>query len=1372
MRRYISLLSFLLIFQLATAQSNTYRFKQFNTEQGLSNPNVKCIIEDQFGFIWVGTNDGLNQYDGYQFNVFHHQLEDSTSLSSNQVSAMALDHKGQLWIGTYDGLNRFISASANFERIPLKSKYGDFSAVHINAIKEDDQGFLWLGTNEGVLVLNPEGGIEVHFMHDENDPGSLSSNLIGSILFDANGEVWIGAHKYINRLNKQTHTFERLPLARKFDLEKGPPIHSIYQDAKGRIWAISHSAGLNLYDPENRKFNYFSLKSVPEYDLLLHRIRAIHEDVDGALWLGTYNGIIIFNPEKGTEKRIVNDPNNDYSLSHNGINCIFEDQRKNLWIGGFYSGVNYLDKNLNAIRHYQYTGDKYGPSFNVISSLAEDQNGKLWIAVEREGLNCFDPLTQTFEYYKQTQTPQSSAAQNHIKEIAMGHNNTLWIGTLFSGLFSFDIQTKQFTPIALVEEGKPDFNVFRIRNLLVDSKDNLWVVSNAGLHYYDTKLKKVIPSESTFIQENIGSSISAMFEDRQHNIWVGTGGEDGLFCFNLKNKTYKKYNVPKVLSIFQDTDNVLWLGTKNNGFHALNMSSGLLQEHVLGDVSEDEIYGILPDDHGNLWISSRKGILKFNKKNDTYKLFQEEDGLEGQQYKKSSNLRSSTHKLYFGSTKGFLVFNPADLGDETFAPSVVITNFNSVSSRKGATINNSQFKTPLKEASLQLPWHQNTLFIDFVAINYSRPEKTQYAYRLEGLDDWNYIGNRRNATYTNLDPGHYSFQVKATNGDGVWISESKVLQLYIPPPPWKRWWAYALYILFLAGIALVLLQMMRNRIKLQHQLKLEQLKQEQTQAFHELKYRFFTNISHDLKTPLTLLLGPVEKLLTYYSNDIQIRRQLNVAYKNGERLLYLINQLLDFRKLETNHTQLRTAKGNFVRFCHEVFLSFLEEARHRGMDYHFVAEAEDIQVYFDRDKIEKVVYNLLSNAFKFSPDGGSINVVISASSETTDTFKSGYVQLKIIDKGVGMTNPTLETLFSPYADNGTATTYNQERSSGIGLSIVKGLTDLHHGTIEVESEYGKGATFYLRFPLGKAHLQTTEILADFNNSDAAIHYKKTKNWNPAYPPQQAPLINETPQANKENQPLLLIVEDNQDIQQYIIDIFQADYRILLAADGKEGLSLAMASNPDLIISDVMMPKMNGIEMCSQLKQELKTSHIPVILLSARTSLIFKVNGLETGADDYISKPFSPQILQIKAKNLLSSREKLKERFRTEATLSLQSLAVTTADERFMENLIRLIEKNMKDPSFGVEFLGKELRMTRVHLYRKIKALTGLTASEFVRNVRLRYAAKLLSNSFLNINEVSYEIGFQDPSYFRKCFKQMFGISPTQFRDKPSSPLEV
>lgn len=1354
-------LSFFLISVQLIGQSKSYRFKHIAMDKGLSHHNVTSTIEDHKGFIWVGTVEGLNRYDGYSFKTFFHSPKDSSSISSNRIQVLFEDSQNHLLIGTNYGLEHYDHLEECFFGIPLKTPNQDFTHSEINDIKEDQQGRWWIASNNGVFVLNSEYQLLHHYKNIVNKPNSLPENNIGQLLFDQQNNVWIGSQKNISKLDQQTGILTHYPISEKFNIDRDQPVNVLMQDSKGRIWFGSNQAGLSLFNEAKQKFEYYALKTIDKNDILRNRVRAIKEDKSGKLWLGTFDGLIIFDPDSDFETKIVNDPNDPYSLNNNGVNSIYEDKRGNYWIGVYYGGINYLDENFNLFKHYQHSGNNKGLSYNIISFIAEGNNGKIWVATDRGGLNLLNPDRHTFEYFKQ-ETTLSGSASNHIIQIEVGKNDNLWLGTLLGGLFSFDIKTGKFQEVNFNTVDFPDLSVKRIKSLKLDAKGNLWIAHSAGLHYYDVNAKQTLKYAAQLSKENSLTAINTIFEDQQKNIWLGSNEAKGLVKIEPNSWAFKSFEVPYVNCVFQDQD-YIWVGTSTNGLFRLDPKTEMLINYTSVNLPEGNILGILADDNGSLWLSSTNGLFQFDKKTEQFKRLQRESGLQSDVFKKNAYLKSRTGHLYFGGLQGMLTFNPNEIKEEVYNPNIEILGI-TISSQKHKDLFKPSKKSITESKILKLPYHQNTFFIDYVAFNYSQPQKTQYAYRLEGFDDWNYIKSNRKAVYTNLDPGSYSFQVKATNSNGEWALESQTIKIIIASPPWKTWWAFVLYALACIALFFLIKNIISNRLKLRNELKLEHYKNIQTQELHELKYRFFTNISHDLRTPLTLILGPLEKLLQMHHGDNMTRSLYTTAHKNAEHLLRLVNQLMDFRKLETNHSQLRSAEGNIVIFLYEIFISFQEQARFRNIDYRFESADDYIPLFYDRDKVEKIFYNIISNAFKFSPDNAKISIQIEHIQKSIEGFPNGHVKIKVNDTGIGISQNAMNSIFDRFSHESN-TNFTQEGSSGIGLAIAKGFVELHQGKISVESTLEQHSSFIVQLPCGSAHLDKKSMLKDFKNSESKSHYQEpaleTKKANQA-------IAKKEDKVPLKSLPLLLLVEDNPDIQLFISSIFHLNYSFVIANDGEEGFKAAIAHHPDLIISDVMMPKMNGMELCSQLKRDIRTSHIPVILLSARTSLIFKVNGLETGADDYIGKPFLPQVLELKVKNLIESRIKLRERFIKEFNLSPKELAVTTADEQFLERVINSIEKHMKNPDFGMDFLGREVKMTRGHLYRKIKALTNMTATEFVRSIRLRTAAQLLKTSLMNMNEVCYEIGFQDPNYFRKCFKKMYGVSPSEYRNNPSN----
>ena len=650
---------------------------------------------------------------------------------------------------------------------------------------------------------------------------------------------------------------------------------------------------------------------------------------------------------------------------------------------------------------------------------------------------------------------------------------------------------------------------------------------------------------------------------------------------------------------------------------------------------------------------------------------------------------------------------------------------------------------------------------------------------MEGYDrNWYEAVNIRTAHYSKIPPGDYTFWVQGSNNDGLWNDKTASIKVTVLPPIWKTWWAVGIYVLIIAGITTVLYKNIINRERLKSNLQLERSNREHSEKLYRSKIQFFTNLSHELRTPLTLIIGPLEKLISMHEGSRFLREQLYVINQNAHRLLRLVNQLLDFRKAESGNLKLKVAQGNIIKFIREIILSFQGYASQKQIELKFNSGQDNIQVYFDRDQMEKVIFNLLSNALKYTPESGEIRVDIhkldknrfkdhpDAPSQKNSYFKEGYVEIAVRDNGKGIAEIYQKDIFKRFYSIENHENHD-DIGTGIGLSLSKTLVELHHGNIAVDSKEGEFTCFRIRLPLGKPALDDDNFLQGFRDSEDIYNYRKTEN---GYDTVETESLKhpQTDDLEQENErPILLIIEDNNDVRNYIASIFEADYKLHEAKDGLEGYDLAQKIIPDLIISDVMMPKVDGISLCHKLKSEYKTSHIPIILLTARTSLIFKIEGLETGADDYITKPFNASIIKVRAKNLITSRKILREHFLNSDPMKIEPshVSYTSKDEIFLNGAIKIVEENMSDTTFTVEYLGRELGMSRMQLYRKLKSLTGYSANEFIRLLRLKRAAQLLKHNQMTISEITYEVGFTDLQYFRSCFKRQYGVNPSEYDEE-------
>ncbi|MDF1548914.1 MAG: response regulator, partial [Bacteroidales bacterium] len=909
-------------------------------------------------------------------------------------------------------------------------------------------------------------------------------------------------------------------------------------------------------------------------------------------------------------------------------------------------------------------------------------------------------------------------------------NGDLWIATNGDGLLHFNHRNNQLTTYS-TKENINNTSICHdwLTTLYLDSKGDLWIGSFWGLSRFDIE-KKIFknysydPSNIRSISDNIIYSIA---EDRLGNIWVGTS--EGL---NL-------------------------LGANTESFIHYSVEQGLPNQ---------VINSILVDDKNNIWLATNNGLSKFNHQTKEFINFFYQDGLVSNEFIHNSKFKSSKGELFFGSVFGFNAFYPDSIKVKDFFPHVIITDFkifNESVPIKKLSDGRVLLKKAISETEeISLDYYDNSFSFDFIAIDYVLPEKINYACKMEGFEEsWNFLDyKRRFITYTNLNPGDYTFLVKASSRKNEWGNNITRINIHIRPPIWQTGWAYSVYIVVFMGIIILLWKINDDRITEKNQVRIERIKQAQDEKLNQAKLEFFTNISHEFRTPLTLIIGPIENLLANEKLNKNIRKTLSMMSRNAHRLLRLVNQLLDLRKIEKNKLKLEACKSDILFFAEEIFQSFQELARRKNIQFEFEKNDLNIDVYFDSDKLDKILFNLLSNAFKFTPDNRLIRLIIQKNNTVSDIFPDGFVQIIVEDNGVGMSQDTMNKIFDRFYQY-SESAGSVQKGTGIGLSLTKSLVELHHGQIKVESSRANGSKFSVLLPLGRKHFNDNEIIEETINNAKEIQHQPMvlKEFeNDSLEPSETSSIDESA-------PLILIVEDNADVRTYIKEGLRGLYRIVEAENGKEAVKLTYDLMPDLIISDVMMPEMDGITLCKKLKTELVSCHIPVILLTARSSIEHRIEGLETGADSYIPKPFNPKHLLVRVKKLLELRQTLKEKYKSSAEFEPIEMAVTSADEKFMKKAIETIKNQISDPELSVESLGKEIGMSRGHLHRKLKALLGQTPSEFIKTIRLKQAAHLLANEDIPVSEITDLVGFSSPSYFAICFNKMYGLTPTQYKEK-------
>lgn len=1358
---------------------NQLKFKHLGINDGLSQNSVFCMLQDHNGLIWIGTDDGLNKYDGYEFTIYKHQVNNKNSLTHSQVNALLEDSKHNLWVGTSGGVNIFDPHTEKFTHLKTAYQKTDENENYINALVEDEHGNIWIGTYAGLKLY--DGKKVSHFYPSNTYVANDNLNKVKALFEDRDHLLWVSIGNDLKRFDPVKRKYLQLPPALQANRAlRTSNVRSIKQDKQGILWFGSETAGVFSFDSKTNVCNNYN-QDVTGSD---NAQAAVVRDIlvtDSQVWVGTRNGLNIYNKATNRFDNYQHNRFDPLSLSHNSVRSFMKDKSGNIWLGTFAGGINiYNLSSKNFTNIGEQIGNSHGLNHSVVSSILHNQNGSLWVGTEGGGLNYIDNRQGIYKYYS-VQKGQLNTSSNIVKSLAKDVDGNLWIGT-YDGPVHFNIKTGETQWLSLNKE-REDQDKRQEVNSLICEQNGVWIASNgSGLYYIDragrisSYLRKSSPKGLS------SDNLTAMQKDAKGNLWIGS--LRGLNYFDRQHNIFKQFlNNPEnersisnnsVLSLFTDSKQHLWIGT-SGGLNYYDTQTGNFYAITENDgLANNVIHAIQQADDGSIWISSNHGLANIKFKNFRVPFKKEDisvfnytldDGLQSNQFSPRAVAKAPDGELFFGGINGISSFYPNRLINNHIKPNVVFTDFEIKNKPVVPLSEDSPLSEPINDTrQMTLTYDQAFISIKFAALNYLNSNKNQYAYKLEGLrndNDWHYVGNQRTASYTSLNEGTYVFKVKASNNDGVWNDVPRTLQITVLPPPWKTWWADLIYGALIISLLYFFYYHLYKTASLKHKLDIEHKLHEKDEELAQRKLSFFTNISHEIKTPLTLILAPIDRLLNMNENNNKVQNQLMLMQRNGNRLIRLINQLLDFRKFESGNMKLHAAEGNIVKFAKEIITAFDAYGIERKVTLKFNPHVKQISAWFDRDKLEKILYNLLSNAIKFTPTHGQVTLSVG----TKKRDGKDWILITVEDSGIGIPDEHKGHLFEQFSHHPDHI-MNAE-GSGIGLAFTKGLVELHHGEITVESRAAApndfGYTcFTIMLPAGNSHLNLDEITYDVKDIEQISNYE-VESPPIAYDKNDVEhtvqhLIN----AGLKEKPVMLIVEDNEELQNFIADSFEASFQIHTAHDGQQGWDMAIEFIPDIIVSDVMMPKMSGTTLCSKLKTDARTSHIPVILLTARTSLMYKIEGLETGADDYITKPFSLQLLEKRVSNLLDLRRKLRERYSREINLQPTNTAITSPDEKFLEKVMKFIENNMEEASLSVEEMGKEVGMSRVTLYRKIKALTDQSAIEFIRSVRLKRAAQLLEQNKFHISEVAYMVGFTDLDYFRRCFKQQFGQNPKNY----------
>ncbi len=1374
---------------LGFAQFKDVQFEHLTIDDGLSNNTVQCILQDRQGFMWFGTSDGLNRYDGHAFKIFRNVPYNSNSLSNNIILCLFQDSLDFIWVGTVEGLNKYDPTVENFTRYLTDSNSpNSISNNHVNTIYLDSHGAIWLGTDHGLNLYHREtDSFKRFFFAGQTDSTSFywNNNWITAISEDHNGKLLVGTTHDFLRFTPETGETSIIP-----DYYAPPPredywpvLSAILKDRLGKYWITLLLEGVAVFDSETGKSRLYAHDPGDPHSFSADAANSIYEDQSGLIWIGSDDGLNVFDRKSDRFAVYKHHSKDEYSISGNAILSVYGDKQGNIWFGTRNNGINKVSKWKKPFRHYFLESEKTGDlASGEVLDICEDQYGNIWTGSYGGGISRLNRSKDQFTYFKHKPRHYLRSKFNMVYAIHEDRYGWIWSSYIaINCLNPKTDQTKHYRYQPLKPESHADIWTYTI---FEDRDGTLWFGTlGAGLESFDREKERFIHYEHD--PENphcIGSNyIYAIFQDKSGYLWTGT--DNGLCKMILDEQGKKRFiryphdsTNPNSLSgsivytIYEDRKNRFWIGT-DQGLNLLDRQTMKFSAWSEKDgLPCNEIYVILEDDHGFLWLRTKRGLVKFNPESLSFRTYDERDGLT---YCKSIELgfkafhRSNSGKMYYGGANGFVVFHPDSLRDNPNIPHIALTGFRLFNSPMPIGPDSPLKKSINTSEKIQLRYNQNIISFDFSALDYTSPDKNQYAYQMEGVNpEWVYCGNEHSASFTNLNPGKYTFRVKGSNNDLVWNEMGTSIKIIITPPWWQTAWAYAIYLLLFSAAVVTTWKLQIRRIRIRNELKMKRFETEKLQEIDQLKSRFFANISHEFRTPLTLILGPISRMLTKTRNKAE-QYDLQLVIRNARRLQRLINQLLDLSRLEMGRMSLQAQETDLITFLNRIVQSFESQARLKNIRLSFSNSSNSIIAFIDSEKMENIFYNLLSNAFKFTPQGGRIAVMVqnppvsslmhtcpAGAARREGGIKGGsgdYIQISVSDTGRGIPADKLDHIFNRFYQVDSSHTREQE-GSGIGLALTRELVELHYGKIEVSSTPGKGTAFTIFIPTGKDHLKPEEIAVSPRIPQPEFIEEIIK----AIPAEKSLLA--------ESSPVILLVEDNSEMRTYLKECLRENYRLMEAADGEDGLHQALKHMPDLIVSDVMMPRMDGFTFCGKLKSDLRTSHIPVVLLTARADAESKFTGLETGADDYLSKPFDARELKVRVKNLIEQRRRLRERFGSEVTLKPLEMAFNVTDEKFLQRLVEFIENDISNPGIRVETFVRELGISRAQLYRKLQALCGQSVKAFVRTVRLKQSALLLRQSPATIAEVAYRVGFRNPAYFSECFRKQFGLLPTQYKD--------
>jgi signal transduction histidine kinase/ligand-binding sensor domain-containing protein/DNA-binding response OmpR family regulator len=1322
----------------------------------LSTRSVASIIKDSRGFMWFGTAEGLCRFDGTHIKVYKHHPHDSTSLCHNEVIALVEDAQQNLWVGTANGLNRYNRETDNFANVEVLSKNGTLLTNRfITSLAADDAGQIWIGTiSGGVNIFNTRSLTLTHRLGINNE--TYNASAVINTLVVHNGHAWIATRAGLHILD--THTTGPVPVPGMDDNLLKKEVSAAINSHKGTLllgFTDGQIKEISIQNNAAQTRDYYDLKTVTGAASHIHKLS---EDNAGNLWIVTEkSGLVVIDAAGKKIMQHIPEEGNPHSAPALSLRTVYCDAHR-VWVGTYNLGVYLIDPHTKKFELYQRNPlVKTSLRDNTVRAFAEDNHGNLWIA-GNAGINTLDIES------RQLANPQqinNRVGGKVIKDLLIDHDNNLWIGTRDDGVIKLNLKTGTGSEYSMESTGTGNNKVLC---LYQDNTQTIWAGTlGSGLFYFDKSGNRFVSAAQNAKTTQVPATSYVMsIVEHDGKLWVGT--LNGLFVRSRNaagTYTYKAYyqhnqqhglSSSRIMVLYEDPAQTLWVGTYDNGLNRYVKARDAFEAYTEENgLANNSVKGMIADSKGNLWISTGAGITTFDPNAKTSKNYTKEDGLNSNTFNPNSCLRLKTGHFVFGGDNGFNIFHPDSIHGDPAPPTVHLTGFK---------INNKEVRIGSPDSPLQkhigftkqinLTHDQRSFSIDFVALNYGPSSRNQYCYRLEGFEQaWNCIGSDQTATYTNIDAGTYTFFVKGSNGDGVWSAAPARVEIIIHPPLWQTWWAKLVYAVVLGAVIYLIFKIRIDRIHFKSELKLEKMAREKEHELTESKMHFFTNISHELRTPLSLILMPLEKIAASPEVPDKIKISLSNAHRNATNLIRLVNQLMDISKFDEVKPALHVQQVECIRFMAEAATHFNDLAEKKNIALILQAEEPEIHGWIDADKVEKIVHNLLSNAFKFTHNHGKISVVMRTIGPKENTESAGeHIEITVTDSGIGIAPEELPRIFDKFYQAKSAAGI-AHTGTGIGLSLTKTLVAVHHGTIVVESTPGAGTKFVVCLPIARAAFTETEL----DNGRAQVTTGSGH---------MAPDYEQITIDQNLGKPELLIIEDNDELRNSIAVEFSTEFSIIQAATAEDGFMLACEKVPDLILSDIVLPGNSGLEVCKELKTDLRTSHIPVILLTAKTSAEDQIIGFESGADIYIPKPFSLRVLKAQVKQTITARRKLYTRFSQDAYLMPANLTDNAVDKEFLKKALDYVNGNLRNPQLSVESLADLFNISRSQVYRKVKALTGQTVVELIRMVRLKYALKLMEEKKHNLSEIADLAGFNSLSYFTRSFKDQYGKAPSEY----------